>query len=448
MTELDKLYAARHYPMTFWNYCNMDMLGPAVGRTWADVVKDWTDCGMNLAITPRFNAGQDDPAEMRAVLDACADAGIKAILWDGRCQYWSGGWAKGEAAFRKDVKAAIKDFGDHPALFGFHAGDEPAHEWVDKAYRTSAILKEMAPELSPFMNLGPYSQGVAEWMGQPSYHEYLDRYCVEGRPDFLCFDVYVQMLPEQRGLDDYFACLKMFSDASLAHGLPWWVTLLSVGHYEYRCPSEDDFRWQINTAAAHGAKGIAWFFFYMRDLHDNYRVPPIDEHWERTETYNWLSRQNRTFLNFHAATLAGLKFQRVYHQGEAYGGYPSRMDSSLVKATKAKFPLIVSEFKDDQGRDYFCVVNNSQTLSGQCVITVHGSPKLTRIMWGGGEGAPRTYFDDDNPTNPATMLGAWMAPGQMELYRIEPADEPKAQRITTKAAKGAKAKKTAKKAKK
>ena len=82
----------------------------------------------------------------------------------------------------------------------------------------------------------------------------------------------------------YFGCLKMFADAARRHGLPLWITPLAVGHFRYRCPTEDLFRWQVNTAAAHGMTGFVWFFFYMRDPHDNYRVPPIDEHWERVET--------------------------------------------------------------------------------------------------------------------------------------------------------------------
>ena len=63
-----------------------------------------------------------------------------------------------------------------------------------------------------------------------------------------------------------------------------------IGFWNYRCPNEDDFRWQLNTAIAHGAKGILWFFFYMRYPHDNARLSPIDEHWKRTETFQWLSQ--------------------------------------------------------------------------------------------------------------------------------------------------------------
>jgi hypothetical protein len=57
--------------------------------------------------------------------------------------------------------------------------------------------------------------------------------------------------------------------------------------------------------------------------HDNYRVAPVDEHGERTETFSWLSRVNRTFLKSQAATIRGLVLQRVSHVGTAWGGWPA-----------------------------------------------------------------------------------------------------------------------------
>lgn len=419
-TQLYALSERNRFPILFWNYCHMAQLKKFRGPTWKEVVQDWVDAGSTVAMSPRFDPAICDRDDMIELLDVCAENDLKVILWDDRCKYWSKNWEKGEDSFRGGVEEAIRDFGKHPALFGFHGGDEPNGDWIERAYRTSAILKEMAPGLSHFINLGPYSHGVNDWMGVRSYGEYLDEYCRTGNPDFICFDVYWQMLPEGRGLDNYFRCLKMFSDAAIRNNRPWWVTLIAVGHYEYRCPTEDDFRWQINTAAALGAKGIAYFFMYMRDLHDNYRVPPIDEHWERTETFGWVSRQNRTFLKFHGEIMSQLTFQKTWMIGEVYGGWPDdKTDSLLFRSAKARFPLIVSEFKDPRGRDYLCIVNNSQTDAGHAKVVLNGRPDVHHIEWGAGEVPARAYFDDDNPGEKNSMVGCWLAPGQMEVYRID-----------------------------
>lgn len=411
--EIDKL---SQFPIGFWSYTSFDQIGP-------EAIKDYVDCGMTIVQTPRFKPGETKVEEMIAFLDKCHEAGLKAIVCDNRCYFWFMESLGGEAGFRESVAQAVKDFGDHPAVFGFHVGDEPNKNCTEEAFLASSIHKEIAPELSPFLNLGPYGPGSCEWVGYEDYGVYLDEYIEIGKPDFLCFDVYWQLLPEDNGRELYFGCLKMFTDAAQRHNLPLWITPLAVGHFRYRCPTEDLFRWQVNTAAAHGLKGFVWFFFYMRDLHGNYRVPLIDEHWERTETFEWLSRVNRTFSKWHASVLMGLEIQNAYHTGQVWGGYPELGDNSkLVKHTEGPLPLIISEFKDDQGRDYVAVVNNSQSESDQAIICWRGNPKIYRVDWEVIEVSAGAYVHDEADRGKPTsnlMTGPWLAPGQMELYRVE-----------------------------
>ena len=420
MSNTSQINRLSQFPIGFWSYTNFDRIGP-------EAVKDYVDCGMTIVQTPRFKPGETRIEEMIDFLDACHEAGLKAIVCDNRCYFWFMESLGGEKGFRESVSQAVRDFGHHPAVFGFHVGDEPNKNCTEEAFLASAIHQEIAPELSPFLNLGPYGPGSCEWVGYEDYGVYLDEYISIGKPDFLCFDVYWQLLPEDNGRELYFGCLKMFTDAAQRHSLPLWITPLAVGHFRYRCPTEDLFRWQVNTAAAHGLKGFVWFFFYMREPHDNYRVPPIDEHWERTETFEWLSRVNRTFLKWHASVLLGLEFKNAYHVGEVWGGYPELKDNSkFVRNTEGVLPLIVSEFKDDQGRDYVAVVNNSQTESAQAIICWRGTPNLYRVDWEATEVSAGAYVHDEidrgKPTNDV-MTGPWLAPGQMELYRVAQATE-------------------------
>lgn len=404
------------FPIGFWSYTTFDRIGP-------EAVKDYVDCGMTVVQTPRFKPETDHPETMIAFLDACHQAGLKAIVCDDRTYFWIWDRVGGTDGFRKSVEMAVNDFGDHPAVLGFHVGDEPDKNNAEQAFLGSAIHKEVAPHLSPFLNLGPYGPGTCEWVGYEDYNTFLDDYVRIGKPDYLCFDVYWQLQPEDEGRENYFGCLKMYADAARRHSLPLWITPLSVGHYRYRRPTEDLFRWQVNTAAAHGYTGLCWFFFYMRDPHDNYQAPPIDEHWERTETFEWLSRVNRTFLKWHAPVLLELTLENVYHAGDIWGGYPELNDNSrLVQYTEGRLPLIISEFKDKQGRDYVAVVNNSQSENDQAVIRWRGTPNVYHVCWQGREEGARQYVYDEadrgKPTD-VIMTGPWLAPGQMELYRVE-----------------------------
>ena len=50
----------------------------------------------------------------------------------------------------------------------------------------------------------------------------------------------------------------------------------------------------------------------------------------------------------------------------------------------------------------------------------HGKPTVYHVGWNGeGTNEVRAFFDDDWPENPYKEVGPWLAPGQMELYRVE-----------------------------
>ena len=354
--------AVEPFPVGFWNYTCMDMVGP-------ETVRDWADAGMTLAMSPEFVAERDSVAAMRAILDAAAERGIKVIVCDHRGGWWQGDSAEAEKAYRRGFARVLKDFGDHPAVFGFFVGDEPDHANLPNACKAYRIQKEMAPHLSPFLNLDCWHWGTEETT--PDWPAHLDGVVAKARPDMLAYDCYSQMGPSKGGIEKYFRNLRDFQAASARHKIPLWVTQLSVGHYAMRCPSEDDLRWQVNTALAHGANGLLWFFFYMRYPFENYRLAPIDEHWQRTETFHWLSRVNRTFLKWHAPVMRDLTLRRAHHVGESWAGFPPLDGAGAVRAAEADQPLIVSFFADRQGRDYVAVVNNSLTTSTMASAEIH-----------------------------------------------------------------------------
>ena len=406
------------FPIGFWNYCPTAKLGPAS-------VKDWADAGMTLTMSPEFDPRKDAVKDLRAILDAAHKRHIRMIVCDARSTWPA--LAGGEQAYRDGFAQAVKDFGSHPAVFGFHVGDEPDAANFDNACRACRIQKELAPSLTPFLNLLPWFEGVETHVGFAKWSHYLDAYVERAKPELLCYDCYAQMNPSPLdgfwGLEMYFANLREFQEASARHGIPFWATLLSVGHFKYRCPREDDLRWQLNTAVAHGAKGLLWFFFYMRQPHDNYRVAPVDEHWERTETYEWLSRVNRTFLKWHAPVMRTLALRKVSHVGRAWGGIPLLDGKGRALAAQADQPLIVSEFADPRGRAYVAVVNNSQAQSTHATLTVGGvKPRLFRVEWEAVESEIQAAAGGASRGDDFARVVRWLAPGQMEVFRVE--DQP------------------------
>lgn len=403
------------FPIGFWNYTSAELQS-------AKDVADWADLGMTMANSPTYGEGCDKK-NMLEILDACAERGIRVILCDHRA-YWNGA-AEHPDEYEKRFGEALADFGSHPAVFGFHVGDEPSDETMfADAIAAHRIQLRMAPHLTPHLNFLPYWDGQEQSiLKAPTFADWAKRMAEQADLRILCYDCYAQMNPGEDGVHQYYKNLRKFSEAADASGITPWTTLLSVGHYRYRCPNEDDMRWQLNTAVASGMKGILWFFVYERVPNSNYRLPPIDEFGERTETFGRMSRVNRHFLHQFGDFFAEATHIATYHVGKAYGGYPlfeaGKTDPVLLDVTSDHgIPAVLGIFEHD-GHRYAALVNNSTTESGLFKLHVPKHVKLWRYGWDHELGDMKAHCWDAyyGETETEAIGGDWLAPGQMKLYR-------------------------------
>lgn len=403
------------YPIGFWNYTKVGDLTP-------DAVKDWAELGMTMANSPTYREGCDKNV-MLAILDECQKYGIRVILCDYRA-HWNGA-SKDPAAYEAKFREAYEDFGRHPAVMGFHVGDEP---WEKDAFADCIaahnIQLKVAPELIPHINFLPYWENQEEGHGYDSFALWAEDMVKKTDLRILCYDCYTQMFPENEGFDMYFMNLRKFAEAAKAAGVVPWTTLLSVGHFRYRCPKEDDLRWQLNTAVASGMKGIMWFYIYMREPICNYRLAPIDEFGERTETYYWLSRVNRHFLHQFGSFFMEAEHIATYHVGRAWGGYEvfegGKSDPAVLNIScEQNLDAVAGFFKLGEDR-YLALVNNSQSESGLFNIHIKKNGRLERMRWDGRFAAIKDENHDAHyeETDTEIIGGDWLAPGQMKVYRI------------------------------
>ena len=416
MDTLDQCTRDGLYPVTLHNYVGLGDNGGTV-----QTVDDWHELGITVGKTPAQSGGDAVPL-VRAMLDRCDELGMMCFVNDSRCagHVLLGGGSEDD--LRRGFEAALKDYGDHPALMGFEVGDEPAQQKIGPVFGTHGIQREMAPHLTPFLSIGGYSAGALEWMQIRSYGRYLEELAEVGRSRVFFHNNYALASKDSPDhVDSFFLTLKMYADKARQLGDIWtWVTLCCVPHGYIPDLNCDDIRWQINAAAACGFKGIAWYLLYMSRF-QNYRNAPYNIHGRKTDMYWILSDQQREFNHMHGGTLAKLTFKEATFIGGTYGGWPSTLDSELVKAAKvfeSEYPIIISEYKDAAGRDYVSIVNNSGDKMGNALITWHGRPELFQVGWDGEEFKPRVYFDDDWPENPSLQTCVPLAPGQMELFRV------------------------------
>lgn len=383
-------------PISFWNYVDTGVLGK-------EAVSDWKELGMNMAMSFEYDHTKHRPGQMLDVLDECDRQGISVIVCDART-HWQTYLRQGKEAFDALAARAVDEFGSHPAVVGFHVGDEPEKRYWEAAIYCAKKQKELAPKLSPFVNFYPYWKGTdfEKTMGFEGY-AYADKlkdFAARSGIEFLVYDCYTQLCNYNREMeiDNYFYNLNLFRGVSEECGLPFWNTVGSVGLMGTRVPTEDDLRWQINTSLAHGCTGIFWFFVYERRLHECFRGSPIDLYYNRTPTFDALARQNRIFADHNAKRLTGFRLEKVYHYGISYGGTPmfiNGIDELIRDVTHLQNqPLAVSRFVNPEtGKRLVGICNLSQT-----------EPELGKVFFNGN------YAKFDG--------GDWLAPGQMNLIEI------------------------------
>lgn len=386
------------YHISFWNYQPAGLIDEETA------VRDWKGCGINLPMSFEYDPGKHDKSCMMKLLDECRKEGMKVIVCDSRTRYRTL-MEVGEKAFRKGVEEAMRDFGSHPAVFGFHVGDEPDSAAWEPAITAFRIVQEANPRLTAFLNMFPYWEepSFGKILGcdgtMEGYAEKLIDFVRRSGARIVSFDSYGQCAYFRQDYyqDVHMKCLNIFSRVARETGAELYVSLLCVGHWGYRVPNRDDFRWQLYSAVAHGATGIHWFQFYENPWPSgSYRESPVDRHGEHTSTYANLAAENRYFMDFFSEKLSKCTFDGVSHFGRPYGEFPmfdgSRELTRIEPVVNTDISLAVTRWIDPDGDPCFTVTSLERELPAKVKI----------------------FFEAEGPLKGKYFEG-WLAPGQM-LY--------------------------------
>gem|GEM_PF-1163459 len=405
-----------------------------------DLIQNWVDLGITTPLAP----GCGSKENTLAFLDKCLAHGIYPYLNDGRVtsdKVYNDAHVPDYAAYREKVAQAVADYGHHPAVSGFFIQDEPSAEEWEPCLEAAKIHLELAPHLTPFLNFLPWfdnDPGHAKRMGVTEQEmrspaplaRYLDESLYKSGMPMMGYDCYTQQYRGTRGWDTYFSNLRQYHDFVRRHpGTIFNTTLLCVSHFDYYVETEEDFRWQINTAAAMGAKALWWFYPDMRcgDGY-NYREAPINQLAERTPNFTRMSTEVRLFTKQYGDVMATLTPEDAYLTVQSYGGMPLfggdadvvRVDT-VDQAAVGPEPMLVSFFHNDDGTRYLALVNCSRTDSHAVVVFAAPGVTLTQLMWNGNYLPWRIHGEKTMEKNGRTCYPTdmtWFAPGQLNLYRI------------------------------
>lgn len=379
----------------FWNYVESGVFGK-------EAVQDWADLHCNLPMSFNYDHTRHNKQDMLDILDACQEKGMKLIIRDTRTRFRTLERV-GEEQFVRGVQEAYTDFGTHPATFGFFVGDEPRPDQNELYIKTVQLVMRHAPGLIPFGNLVPYWGGGSDYdmlVGAPEeeHTKLVEDYLRKTKVPLLGYDQYSQCLNEAHnqevGISSYFLVLDKYNELAKKYGIPFYASLLSCGHWGFRLPTEDDIRWQIYTALAHGARGIIWFHLYQQDAGGSYvGLPLCGPDRLRTPLFEIISRQQYIFNCYYREIFDKLEMTAVYHTGHIYDPKKRFCADDVLLDVNGKFsyPTIITYYQETGTKQrWMSVVNAHQRLSNRIKLTFRDG-KVEQL---------------------------WLAPGEMKLMQL------------------------------
>ena len=305
---------------------------------------------------------------------------------------------------------------------------------MEDAINTVKLFKELCPGKEVFLNLLPWwpklnDDGVLIAAAGDDYKEKVIDFVKKTGVNILSYDCYMQMCEKRRGVLDplayeaYYHNLNIFQSVAKETGSQLWYTTLAVGHGMYKCPDQDCFRWEINTAVAHGVNALMYWYMYADHYNFNYRLHPIDMLNQRTDTFRYVSTENRIFQEVYGAVFCKLQLERVYHSGTAFAGFPliEEADTEIIKCVKTNVgtPMIVSRFNNPDKPDYiyYAIVNNSQTEAVKADIYLNCEVSEVYEVRSNGKGIEHLKASFATPQSQKYTY--YYSPGQMWVFAFK-----------------------------
>jgi hypothetical protein len=324
---------------------------------WDDVeneatIRKMSECGVNsIAFVPP------------RLLDACKKHHVKAIVFDERV---TPNWDQPFDSKRANsvLPELIKKYNRHSAVYGYHLKDEPDGNQLFELGKSTELVQKLAPGKWPYINLPP---GMGDWYAT----NYLQLFVDQCKPPVISYDNYAigEAVDFSYG---FWANIWDVRSAALRNNLPFHTIILTAAHFNYRVPSAADLRLQMYGSIVYGAKGIAFYKFRSRPLAvlgapdlGNFRLAPLDEFDEKTETWYSLRNINRQIQNL-APVLLKLRSDDVYHVGEIPERNHGIIETSLINGLDAGDQLIIGEFTHEDGSRWLMVVNKHLKMSTFC----------------------------------------------------------------------------------
>ncbi|MDB6026453.1 MAG: hypothetical protein JWM68_2676 [Verrucomicrobiales bacterium] len=359
------------------------------------------DCNFNMA---GFVHRED--------LSRCKKLGLGALLFPFDPDFSKHSWnTLSDEGIDQKIKQLVHDAGNNPALMGYFVTDEPGVKDFPALAKAVAAVKKYAPGKLAYINLLPDYATIGapdkSQLGTENYTEYLERFVNEVHPQLISYDNYRVEMSEDfkhpEKAESYFRNLLEVRRVGLKYNLPYLniVTGNQIRPYSTP-PSPANFAFQAYTTLAAGYRGVTWFTYFQRGYH----YAAIDTDGTKSQTWFYLQEVNRQVATL-APIMSKLKSTGVYFSKAPYPNLPL-LPGNLVQSVECESPLMIGEFKANDGNLYAMVVNLSLERSAKFSLKTKDEASTIQIV----STVDRSLSPIDEKN------GLWLVAGQGALLKL------------------------------
>jgi hypothetical protein len=380
---------------------------PNIERGRDNGLESIAECNFNLAgfVLPRD-------------LHLCRKLGLGAIMLPTdtaftNIQYLCD-WRKlSDAEIERRVKDDVAAAGSSRAIMGYFIMDEPGAPDFPALAKAVAAVKKYAPGKFPYINLFPEYATLGapdtSQLGTATYTEYLERFVNEVHPQFISYDNY--MVEYSGDLRDkaktamYYHNLLEVRRVAQEHDLPY-LNIVSGNQItpEATIPSPANLALQAYTTLAAGYRGVTWYTYYSQ----GYKYAPVDLAGNKTSTWGYLQKINHEIMML-APAMSRLESTGVFFTTPAPADNLPLLPGKIIASASSAAPLMIGEFREQNGQPYVMVVNLSLETSANFML------KTMRPV-----AALKIFSAVDWSLSPFdAKAGYWLAAGQGVLLVLE-----------------------------
>lgn len=270
----------------------------------------------------------------------------------------------------EDLEQQIRKFMNHPALMGYHLGDEPLEEafagLADQAKRIRAI-DDVHPT---HVNLFPFYANYTGGIKFPTYREYIQAFEKTVHLQVISYDNYSVLVGDSVRAD-YYENLEIISEEARKSGKPFWAFACSTAltrikgvNGPYPVPTLTHLRFQLYSILLYGSQVLQYWPYWTPggDSKWDFQSAPIGLDGKRTVVYDRIKSVNQEIQNL-AGVFSGSKVVSLGHLGDVIPKATSRLKKlpkpfSIIDTGGAG--ALVSELENGENR-FLVILNKSLT---------------------------------------------------------------------------------------